>query len=216
MYSNAAQLGEETELSRSQQTQFDLHWRMFGIDVRVQPFLGGRLGPGLALAARREIRHQRLLLWVAVLFVSILIHELGHVCMGRVFGTNGHILIHGLGGLAIGASNLAHRGRQIAVYLAGPFAGFLLVGLLVLGLLVAWRRIWCGFVGQNLLALVGLADAKGFPELYPVVSGVLQEALSVNVFWGLFNLLPSGRSMAARWPRRCLRRRGAAAGNAWP
>src|SRR5262249_7190 len=70
----------------AQPTQFDLHWRMFGIDVRVHPlfwlfsavlgwgFTGGRL--------------DSLVVWVVVVFVSVLVHELGHVLTGRIFGSS--------------------------------------------------------------------------------------------------------------------------------
>ena len=36
------------------------------------------------------------------------IHELGHVFMGRLFGTDSHIVLHGFGGLAIGSNNLSN------------------------------------------------------------------------------------------------------------
>ena len=38
-----------------------------------------------------------LLAWVIVLFVSILIHELGHAVMGKVYGGEVRILLHGMG-----------------------------------------------------------------------------------------------------------------------
>src|SRR5438067_385273 len=126
---------------------------MFGIDVRVQPFFWL-----VALVMGWPLMHyddgmQRLLLWVAVFFVSILIHELGHVCMGRFFGTNGSILLYGLGGLAIGSSNLPQRWQRIAVYFAGPLAGFLLVAMLLLGLLLINPNL-VPLAGQNVLAVV--------------------------------------------------------------
>src|SRR5205807_2354897 len=69
------------------------------------------------------------LIWVACMFVSILVHELGHVIAGRLFGTNGHIVLYGFGGLAIGSSALTNRWKRIFVYFAGPLAGFILFGL---------------------------------------------------------------------------------------
>src|SRR5262249_6317896 len=66
------------------ETPYDLRWQMFGTPVRVQPWfwlmtviLGYdatiRDGVGFVLA------------WVACVFVSILLHEFGHVWMGRLF-----------------------------------------------------------------------------------------------------------------------------------
>src|SRR5207302_5403914 len=60
-----------------------------------------------------------LLIWIACTFVSILIHELGHVFMGRLFGSHGHIVLYSFGGLAIGSSALRSRWQRIAVYFAG-------------------------------------------------------------------------------------------------
>ena len=83
-------------------TAYDLRFRLLGVPVRIHPlfwlvacllggpWLEGRWGAGY------------LLLWVACVFVSILVHELGHVLAGRAFGARGHILLYSFGGLAIG------------------------------------------------------------------------------------------------------------------
>ncbi len=194
-----------------QSTSLDLRWRMFGIDVRVQPlFWLVAAMTGWGLTADPEQGGVRLLLWIAVFFVSILIHELGHVYMGRFFGSHGHILLYGFGGLAIGASALPRRGQRIAVYFAGPLAGFLLVGLLVLGLLLVAPNMVPLF-WQNVLAVVGLAPWAHLHALAPLVADVVQQALWINLFWGLLNLLPiwpldggqvSREVCAAIWGRR--------------
>ena len=105
-----------------QPTPLDLYWRMFGTDVRVHPFfwvMAVLLGwhwfdsfndPRLGILF--------LALWVLCVFVSILLHEFGHVLMGRVFGSNGHILLYSFGGLAIGSNNLRQRTHRILVLLA--------------------------------------------------------------------------------------------------
>ena len=61
-----------------------------------------------------------LLIWIGCVFGSILIHEMGHVFMGQVFGAQGTIVLYSLGGLAIGSSNLPSRWQRIAVSFAGP------------------------------------------------------------------------------------------------
>src|SRR6185295_15431809 len=68
-------------------TQADIHFRLFGIPVRVHPFfwivtlilgMGGfRSGPADPVET---------FVWVAVVFVSILVHELGRATMQRVYG----------------------------------------------------------------------------------------------------------------------------------
>src|SRR5216683_2380234 len=111
------------------ETSFDLRWRMFNIPVRVHPLfwiVGAALG-----WERSYVRFgiNALLVWMFAMFVSILIHELGHVFMGRVFGTDGHIVLHGFGGLAIGSNNLYNPWKRIAVSFAGPGAQLVLLAL---------------------------------------------------------------------------------------
>src|SRR5688572_514886 len=70
------------------------------------------------------------LIWAAVLFASILVHELGHAFMARHYGSPARIQLYALGGLTF-HEQLPRRKQRIAVALAGPFAGFGL-GLVVL------------------------------------------------------------------------------------
>jgi len=100
-------------------TQFDLNFRIFGIDVRVHPMfwlVTAILGSGF-----ERLGIEYLVSWIVLVFFSILIHELGHVLMGRMFGSFGHIVLYGFGGLAIGSSNLERRWQRNLVYVAGPF-----------------------------------------------------------------------------------------------
>jgi Zn-dependent protease len=153
-----------------QRTQFDLSWRMFGIHVRVHPlfWLVAAVLGGYYLDAYGAIY---LLIWIACVFVSVLVHELGHVVMGRIFGSRGHILLYGFGGLAIGSTELANRWKRIAVLFAGPGAGFLLYGLVYLGWLYFFPLVEPGPAHFN----VGIT---------------LRMLLMINLLWGLFNLLP--------------------------
>ena len=99
-----------------------LRFGLFGIPVRVLPwfwlttfFTGASNDTGLVL------------IWIAVVFVSILIHELGHVLAYRAFGTKGEILLYGWGGLAVPLRGRAwNTFQQVVVSAAGPMAGFCL------------------------------------------------------------------------------------------
>ena len=85
---------------------------MFGIDVRVHPLfwvMSAVLGWGWYL----ERNFAYLFLWVMCVFVSVLLHELGHVVVGRLFGSQGHILLYSFGGLAIGSTDLRHRWQRL-------------------------------------------------------------------------------------------------------
>lgn len=103
--------------------------------------------------------------WVAVVFVSILLHELGHAIAFRAFGIHPRITLHGFGGLTAGEGDLSPA-RHIVVSLAGPLSALLLLGL------PAW---W--LENSN---LVTSADAKH----------VLSQVVWVNVGFSLLNLLP--------------------------
>src|SRR6266700_986444 len=115
-----------------EETPLDLKWRMFGIHVRVHPLfwlVAAILSKDLLLLF--GIPH--FLVGIACIFFSILIHELGHVVVGRYFGSHGHIVLWGLGGLAIGSNNLHARWKRVAVLFAGPLAQFVLLGIVWLG-----------------------------------------------------------------------------------
>lgn len=146
-------------------TPYDLEWGMLGVPIRVHPWFW----IVAALLGWRSLDHgfTYLFLWIACVFVSILIHELGHVFMGRVFGSDGHIVLYAFGGLAVGSSALASRWQRIAVYLAGPFIQLLLV-------------VPLGWAWYN-------ADPA---TVSPLVFWVLAQALLINLFWPLLNLLP--------------------------
>src|SRR5690349_4781192 len=106
-------------------TRFDLRFSIFGIPVRVHPLFwlmtllfGGAVGNPITL-----------LIWVAVVFISILTHELGHALTMRFFGQPARIILHLSGGLAIpdswGHGSALTTNEQILMLLAGPGAGFL-------------------------------------------------------------------------------------------
>ncbi len=103
--------------------------------------------------------------WVAVVFVSILLHELGHAVAFRAFGIRPRITLHGFGGLTAGEGDLSPA-RHIVVSLAGPLSALLLLGL------PAW---WL-----ESSSLVTSADAQH----------VLSQVVWVNVGFSLLNLLP--------------------------
>ena len=108
-----------------------------------------------------------ILIWVAVLFVSILIHELGHAYVGRSYGLRPQILLYGMGGLTSWKSgrHLSHR-QSILVSLAGPGAGIAFGGL-----------IWA----FTSLDAVELTQIGGF---------VVRQLLWINILWSILNLMP--------------------------
>jgi stage IV sporulation protein FB len=177
------------EDSMAPRTQYDLNFRVGDIPVRVHPYFWLStvlLGLGSTDRSVKEIVIH-LLAWMAVVFISVLVHELGHVLMGRYFGCRGHIILTGFCGLAVGSSNQSRRWQRIAVYLAGPGAGFLLAGL-VLG------TCWIYNPGYMLYELRQVFHVEGFvPDLVrpsEIVQFIVLNMLWFNIFWGLVNLLP--------------------------
>jgi Zn-dependent protease len=69
------------------------------------------------------------LLWIACIFVCILVHEAGHAFVARAFGHSARIEIHALGGTTFHKGAKLTKLREILVLLAGPFAGFALGGV---------------------------------------------------------------------------------------
>jgi Zn-dependent protease len=137
-------------------------FRLAGIPVLVQPLYALILGASAFLYRNVTMA----LLWVAVVTVSILWHELGHALAQRRFGYPPWIELVAMGGLTHWPAGADPSARQaLVVSAAGPGAGLLLGA-------AAW----------------GLSRATG---PLPFVAGMaLQLTIWVNVVWSLFNLLP--------------------------
>ncbi len=151
-------------------TQFDLSWRMFGVPIRVHPMFW-LIACVFGADWLQIYGLPGLLLWVGCMFVSILVHEFGHVIAGVAFGSRGQIVLYGFGGLALGSSDVDSRWKRIVVSLAGPFAGFVLFGL-----------VW-------------FASSYGLPHLEDGPTRrwlVLAAAMLwfMNLVWNILNLLP--------------------------
>ncbi|AEI68044.1 M50 family metallopeptidase [Corallococcus macrosporus] len=141
------------------------HFHVAGFPVRIHPlFFLVALMTGWTLISEPA----RLALWVGIVFVSVLLHELGHALAFRRYGCSARIELHGMGGTTQTheAAHLTHR-QSAWVSFAGPGIGFLAGGL-----------VWAASQLAPMGAPGGLAD-----------QGVRQ-FLWVNVGWGLFNLLP--------------------------
>ena len=140
----------------------EVNFRWLGIPVEVQ---GGFLITALLFAfLQRSPTLPGILASMAVIFVAVMVHELGHALAGRAFGTETRIVLHGFGGRTIAEGKPLTRGRNILMTLAGPGAGFLL-GLVVLGI-------------DRSYPTTGLAK------------DVLRQAQFCTFGWGILNLMP--------------------------
>jgi len=168
-------------------TPADLHFRLFGVPVRVHPFfwimslllgLGGKADP------------VNTLIWVAVVFVSVLVHEMGHAFLQHWYGGHPRITLYSFGGLAACDDCDRSPRAQILISLAGPMAGFLLAALVVLLLAAAGRFV--GFrLSWNPIAwrLFDIEHIRQFGELV-ARDAIISDLLWVNISWGILNLLP--------------------------
>jgi Zn-dependent protease len=151
------------------ETRYDLRWWMFGTHVRVHPmFWLMSVILGYDATIRAGVGY--LLAWVGCVFVSVLLHEFGHVWMGRLFGSHGHIVLYSFGGLAIGSNHLDRRGQRILVSFAGPGIQLVLLALLWFG------KDW-------LLHLLPLQVATAAIRIWLML-------FEINLLWPLLNLLP--------------------------
>jgi stage IV sporulation protein FB len=155
-------------LSEPQQTSYDLRFELFGTPVRVHPLFW--LFSAILGWPFMELGFGYLVIWVACAFLSILLHEFGHIWMGKAFGTNGYIVLYSFGGLAVGSNDLRARGQRILVSLAGPAIQLVLYGLIALV--------------RN--ALSPEQNAR-MPTSVHLTLAILED---INLYWPLLNLLP--------------------------
>lgn len=164
-------------------TQADLRFSIFGIPVRVHPFFWIL---GVLLVIRQEPDLKRLLIWLVVVFVSILVHELGHAFMVRFYGGRPWITLTAFGGLC--SYQPLRRGTlsNILISVAGPGAGFVLLAFVLAGLHGAEYTVSPG-------RLFGLIPAPYINEQEFQSLNLYQlchDLIFVNFGWGLLNLLP--------------------------
>jgi Zn-dependent protease len=136
-------------------------FRLLGIEVRVEPWFFLIIAL-LGLAYEEPIF---IASWVAIAFVSVLLHEMGHAVAFRSFGLQPRILLHGFGGLTSGEGHLTPW-RSIAVSLAGPLAPLVLIGL---------PALWADANG-----LVPDGDARV----------LFSQVVFINIAWSVLNLIP--------------------------
>lgn len=152
-------------------TPYDLRFSLFGIPIRVHPFFWVVTA---AMGWRGE-DFQLTLIWVACVFVSILVHELGHALAARFYGYPPEIVLYHFGGYAAFHPYWGYTtSRAIQILLAGPGAGFVLYGVMqgVEQLIIRYR-----FIPED-------------PTQQRYLVYVLIQMEWINLWWGLVNLLP--------------------------
>ena len=171
-------------------TRYDLHFSVAGIQVRVHP-LFWVIALLFGSASNDLIQ---ILIWVVVVFLSILVHELGHALAMRRYGLPSNIILYWGGGLTVPEqvkwgytrANVSLRPNQeIFISLAGPFSGFLVAGLIMVGVAAAGGEVFVrALFGIIPVATAILPISARIPNLF------VATLLWVNIFWGYINLMP--------------------------
>jgi stage IV sporulation protein FB len=165
-------------------TNYDLHFRLLRVPVRVHPLFWVATFLLTLQGNLKDWDGKAAVIWVGTVFVSIMVHEFGHAFAFRRYQCEPRVVLYWLGGLAI--PDLTYtvqppEGRQhILVSAAGPAAGFVLAAVIA-GLLYA--------LGWN-VAFFDWTIGRGDPVPNLSAYYLFYYLLQVNIVWGLVNLLP--------------------------
>ncbi len=188
---------------------YDLNFRLFGFSIRVTWLfwlLAAAIGYQLCVVYDRAYAQKELespgtaallLIWTGAVFLSVLVHELGHAFTMRHFNIDSHIVLYHFGGLAIPSHfkryTPGQRQRngyapqaQLLISLAGPVAQLLLavvvaVSAHLMGYTYPFSWI-SGSLGADLSELSMPATAT--------TRAMIDFIILPSVYWALLNLLP--------------------------
>jgi Zn-dependent protease len=139
------------------------HFHIGGVPVRVDwsfwllaVLLGVQAREGWLLVA-----------WVAIVLVSILVHELGHAFTMRAFQQRPHVLLYAFGGVTVGDRPTRSRSESIIISLAGPLSALVLLGI----------------------PAYLLRDGVWAQETYNRYV-IVHDIAWVNILWSVLNLVP--------------------------
>lgn len=155
----------------SSPTPLDIRFQLFGFPCRISAmfWLGGLL-LGSNEVYRLPVPLAGVAVWILCMLVSILVHELGHAFAARTFGSHvTSVVLTVMGGFCAYDREPGARWKRIVISLAGPGAGFLLLGF------VEATQVAYGWAGNE-------------PDAFTRV--VYDDLWLINLVWGLFNLLP--------------------------
>ena len=183
-------------LAEPQPTSADLHFTVRGIPVRVSAWfwvaaalLGWSVCQSMAQGDQRELLRY-LLVWVGVVFVSLLVHEMGHALAYAAFGQSARVVLYHFGGLAIPdyrrASTLRRPIERLIVSAAGPLSQLILAAAIVVILKTSGYQV--PFPIDAVDEWLGLHAGRPLPS--PLSFALVWFVLQVNIFWPLLNLAP--------------------------
>ncbi len=191
-------------LQAPEPSPYDLEFRVLGFPVRIAWtfwLMAAVIGYNVALSIDDLFRAAGspgllplLLVWAGCVFLSLLVHELGHALAFRRCGIESSIVLYHFGGLAIPhstrsfgtlAKSLSPK-ENLVVSAAGPAAQLVLLAVVV-GLVWAAGNRVVGFPGW---AARPLGLTGGAPLTNVVAFTMVYSLVLVNIYWALLNLVP--------------------------
>ncbi len=171
-------------------TRYDLRFQVFDIPVRVHPIFWIYS----AILGWDPNSPSRVLTWVALVLVSVLVHELGHGIMSKLQGLHPRIVLYMLGGVCISERQSRDLRGRLEILFAGPGAG---LGLAAIVSLLAYLTTgvtpldaWNWFFPTRIEDLERL-DVLGQSGSGPIdLPYIVASLIVMNIFWSFLNLLP--------------------------
>lgn len=157
-----------------------LRFSIGSIPVEVRPshlLIAGFLAWSWMPAARSPDSSQALIAILGgafVVFVSILVHELGHAVVARMYGYRPHIVIEWFGGhTAPNATGPIPWLKDVALTIAGPLFGLAL-----------------GIISLIALVMLGAQEPARLEGGAPLGIQILTFFAAANIIWAALNLIP--------------------------
>src|SRR5262245_46693588 len=147
------------------QTPYDVRFRLFGVPVRIHPLYW--IVTAIFTFPHGGTPVEMWPILMAIVFVSLMVHELGHVLAFQRYRIRAGVVLWGFGGLAVADAAPPRMGQRIFICLAGPGAGFVFAAL-----------IWAS------------NEATSWRSTSAVTRHMYWALMFINIVWGAVNLLP--------------------------
>jgi len=193
-------------LQQPGESPYDLRFGLFGFSIRISWtfwLVAVVLGYDFSQFADMMFfqnspgRFALLLVWVAAMAASILIHELGHAIAFRRYGVESSIVLYYLGGLAIptatfrGARSSRSIGSREELIIAAAGPAFQ-IGSAAIVVFIAWtmgyRVLSLSMMPGPLADLGKLVEGREFENA--MIFALVNFYVWPSVAWGVLNLLP--------------------------
>ncbi|MEP4077423.1 site-2 protease family protein [Haloferula sp.] len=176
-----------------------VRFSLFGIPIEIQPWFwvtGAMLGGAWNANTREGLLF--MMIFMIVMFISVLVHELGHAMTGlRLGGGQANIVLWAVGGLAYNRGGVFTPKQRFWMIFMGPGAGFLLLALVVVLLCLffgpssgLFMAFYAADIPLKLIPVQPTFEAIEFIQESSPKWWLIRAMVWVNFWWGIINLLP--------------------------